>query len=108
VRPIGRGAIRARRRGTRWVITLAVNLDEPATLRLRLLDSHGRPLLLTTDSMLGANRLRHSRRDLIALCSAGRVRISLRAPGPGRVLQVVATDAEGASTSASFRIVRGQ
>jgi len=106
----GHGAIRARRRATQWVITLAVTLDEPATLRLRVLDSHGRPLLLAKDSVLGATRLRGPRRELIAPCHKGRIRILVRAPGragPGRLLQVVATDPDGATTSASFRIVRG-
>jgi hypothetical protein len=106
----GHGPIRARRRATVWVISLEITIDEPATLRLRLLDSRGRPLRLAKDSVLGANRLRHQRWELIARCHTGRIRIAVRvarAAGPGRLLRLLATDADGATTRASLQIVRG-
>jgi hypothetical protein len=106
----GHGPIRARQRARVWDITLEVTLDEPATLRLRLLDSHGRSVLLAKGSLLAASRSSRPRRELVARSGAGRIRIAVRVPrtaGPGRLLLVVATDAEGASTRAAFRIVPG-
>jgi hypothetical protein len=110
IRRTGHGPIRAQRRATVSVITLELTLDEQATLRLRLLDSHGRSVLLAKGSLLAASRSSRPRRELVARSGAGRIRIAVRVPrtaGPGRLLLVVATDAEGASTRAAFRIVPG-